>query len=329
MTDIAREAKVSPATVSRALNGHPTVSDKVRRSVLDAAERLGYVRNLGAVSLASSQSNTVGLLIRDAGNQFYGGLASRIQAETDRYGFDLLITAGGDTLESQERAVRNLLGHGVGGIVIASGRVAAEAAEYSARFVPSLVLGTGLELPSLSSVRIDPHMEAGLARRVVDHGHRSIAVTASEDPLASTLHARTANFLTELVVAKTDTYIVSFSEQGGVDELGRQVDRALADGVTAIMAGSDEMALQILEYLNISGLRCPQDVSVTGFDGIGAYRSSLLGLTTIEQPVDELAHAAIKLMSRHMNEEHAQTAQILVPGRFVKGRTLGMAQTSD
>ncbi|KFI75044.1 LacI family transcription regulator [Bifidobacterium mongoliense DSM 21395] len=326
MLDIATAAHVSPSTASRALNGHPKVSDEARKAVLDAAEKLGYVRNLGAASLASSQSNTIGLLIRDVGNQFYGGLASHVQAETDRYGFDLLLATGGDSVESQMRAVRNLLGHGVGGIIIASGRVAAQVADYAAKFVPTVVLASGLELPSLNSVRIDPQMEAKLAHIVVDHGHRNIAVTASSDSLASALHARIANFLTELIVAGAETTIISLANDD--TDIDKKIDEVLDSGATAIMAGNDSIALSVLEYLDSAGIACPGEVSVTGFDGIGPYRSSLFGLTTVEQPIDKLAHEAVKLMSRHLHDESPHTSQVLVRGRFIEGRTLGSVRGS-
>lgn len=328
MADIAKETGVSAATVSRALNNHPKVSAEVRAAVLQTADRLGYIRNLGAASLAASRSMTVGLLLRDMSSQFYGGVAAQVQMETDAAGYDLLITIGGDDAESQMNAIRNLLGHDVGGIIVASGRIAEEVMEYSARFVPTVALSSGLDMPSVGSVRIDPKCEADLARRVVVAGHRNVAVTASSNPLASTLHARTATFLTELIVAGAQTLIMSMPvEQGRY--LREQVDRALEAKVTAIMAGSDAIAVSIMEYLQELGLSCPDDISVTGFDGVGALRSPLLGLTTVEQPMERLASVAVGMITQYLtsggSEEPISGTVInqLVMGRFVPGRTLG------
>ncbi|WP_297316021.1 LacI family DNA-binding transcriptional regulator [Bifidobacterium indicum] len=322
MADIARAAKVSPSTVSRALNDHPKVSDEARRLVLETADRLGYVRNLGAASLASSKCDAIGLLIRDVGNEFYGGLASRVQYETDGVGLDLLLTSSEDSLDSQLAAVRNLLGHGVGGIIIASGRVSSQTADYAAKFVPTVVLATGYDMPSFSSVRIDPRCEGSLARRVVEQGHQKIAVTASADVLASALHARTANFLTELVVAGAQTTILSLPSDAKAS-IGSEVDKAIESGVTAIMAGNDAIALSILEHFKAIGVSCPEQVSVTGFDGVGAFRSPLLGLTTMEQPVGELARSAVSLMKDLLDNEAGQPHQVLVEGKYVPGKTLG------
>ncbi|WP_229131982.1 LacI family DNA-binding transcriptional regulator [Bifidobacterium mizhiense] len=328
MADIARVAKVSPSTVSRALSGHPKVSDTARKLVLETADRLGYVRNLGAASLASSKCDAIGLLIRDVGNEFYGGLASCVQYETDDTGLSLLLALSEDSLESQLAAVRNLLGHGVGGIIIASGRISSQTADYAAKFVPTVVLATGYDMPSFSSVRIDPRCEGSLARRVVEQGHKKVAVTASADVLASALHARTANFLTGLVVAGAQATILSLPSHIE-DVIGAEVDKAIDSGVTAIMAGNDSIALSILEHLDAIGVSCPGYVSVTGFDGVGTFRSPLLGLTTMEQPVGELARAAVSLMKDLLDNDSGQPHQVLVDGKFVVGRTLGPVRSEQ
>jgi len=158
------------------------------------------VRNLGAAGLASTRNTAVGLLIRDAGFHFYGQVSTEIQRETDRAGLDLLITAGGDKEETQVEAVENLLGHSVGGIIVASGRVSSRAIEHSASFVPTITVALSSTHPGIDCIRIDPQSELDLARRIIDAGHRHVAITASRHPLATTLHARTATFLTEFVV---------------------------------------------------------------------------------------------------------------------------------
>ncbi|WEV46995.1 LacI family DNA-binding transcriptional regulator [Bifidobacterium sp. ESL0690] len=323
MTDVARLAKVSPATVSRVLNNSTNVSEEARSAVLKAADSLGYVRNLGAVSLATTQTMTIGLLIRDLGNHFYGAVASHVRNQAAKAGFDLLIVSCEDNLESQMRAVRCLLGHSVGGIIISSGRVAASVAEYAAKFVPTIALATGLDLPTLNSVRIDPQSECDLAQQVVEHGHTCIAVTASTSPLTSALHARTANFLTQLVISGAQTHILSIQSDLG-EPLYRAVDEAIDAGATAIMAGNDAIALAILEYFDTIGLRCPEDISVTGFDGMGAYRSSLLGLTTVEQPVAKLAESAVNMICQKILDGSQATSQMLIQGRYIAGHTLGM-----
>lgn len=99
--------------------------------------------------------------------------------------------------------------------------------------------------------------------------------------------------------------------------------QALGAGATAVMAGEDPAAVRILVYLDESGIRCPEHVSVTGFDGIGVYRSPLFGLTTMAQPVDQLAKQALALMGKRLRGDQMGVADIRLPGRFIRGRTLG------
>lgn len=328
MADIAREAGVSAATVSRVLSAKGNVSEDVSRNVLNAVDKLGYVRNLGAATLASSQSNTIGLFVRSMGNQFYGSVAAKVQEETDRAGYELLMGAGGDDINSQMKSARNLLGHGIDGMIIVSGRVAPEVISYAAKYVPTVVLAAGIDVPSVSSVRIDPQSEVDLATRVVSKGHKCVAVTASSNPLASTLHSRTSSFLTELVVRGVKTIIMplqDFSDESVYEQLGT----VISEGATAVMTGSDTIALSVLESLRKHGLSCPDDVSVTGFDGVGCLASPLLGITTVQQPVEALARNAVSIMERHLENDQIEVARLVLKGHFIVGNTLGNPKAVD
>ncbi len=322
MIEVARAAGVSHSTASRALNGHAKVSGAARDAVERAARELGYVRDLRAADLASSQTTTVGLLIRAAERPFYGALAARVQEHTEQRNHDLLTVSGGDDVAHQIRAVETLLGHGVGGILIASGRAAAEAVEYATSFVPTITMGLGLVRAGMDAVNIAVESEQALARAVAAAGHRRVAVTASSNQLAYALHARTANFVTSLVLADVHAMIVPL--RGDSDErFDAELRAALAAGATAVMAGEDLTAFRVMEKLREWGLRCPEDVSVTGFDGVGAYRSSLVGLTTVTQPVEQMAGAAVDLLQTRLAGGRVDTADLRFAGELVTGRTLG------
>lgn len=328
MVEVARAAGVSQSTASRALSGAPKVSSEARKAVEEAAATLGYVRDLRAADLARTRSATMGLLVRGTARVFYGELAASIQAETDTRDVDLLIASSGDDESRQMPAVRNLLGHGASGILIASGRASAEVVEYAAAFVPTVTIALGLVRPGFDAVNIDSASETDLAARVAQAGHRHVVVTASQNPLAYTLHTRTSNYLTRLIVDGVRTTIVAM---GPENEDGFRADlRAELDaGATAVMTGDDAAALRVLEYLQDWGLRCPEDISVTGFDGVGAYSSPLLGITTVLQPVADLAAQAVHLMQQRIDGQAVTSGDIRVPGRFVPGRTLGPARNRD
>lgn len=323
MLDVANAAGVSHSTASRALSGHPKVSDEARRAVEDAAQRLRYVRDLRASDLASARKTTLGLLIRATRRPFYAEVAAQIQAEADAHRIGLLIANGGDTEARQIQALQTLLGHGVGGMFIASGRASVKVVDYAASFVPTVTVGLGTARPGIDSVSIDARNETEVAERVVAAGHTHVAVTASRNPLAQTLHSRTASYMTALVLAGVRTTIVANNRDNDV-QLRNGIRAAIDDGATAIMTGDDSTALHVLEMLRDWNLRCPEDISVTGFDAVGdAYRSPLLGLTTVEQPVDDIARHAVDIMRRRLAGETFDSADVRIAGRYIEGRTLG------
>ncbi|MCJ1703756.1 MULTISPECIES: substrate-binding domain-containing protein [unclassified Rathayibacter] len=101
---------------------------------------------------------------------------------------------------------------------------------------------------------------------------------------------------------------------------------AVDSGVTAVMAGDDPTAVSALEVLATSGILSPQAVSVTGFDGVGVYRSPLFGLATMRQPVEAMAIAATDIMMRRLDNTQTEPAHEVFRGEYVPGTTLGLLQ---
>ncbi|MBC7305810.1 MAG: LacI family DNA-binding transcriptional regulator [Dietzia sp.] len=322
LEDVARAAGVSRSTASRALRGEARVSAETTQRVLETAEALGYVRDIRAAELASTAATTVGLLIRGAERSFYGEVAAKVQAETDLREIDLLVVSGGDDHASQVRALNNLLGHGVAGIMVASGRASLSAAEHAASFVSTVLLGLDSDHASIDSVAIDPASEALLARHVAEAGHRRVAVTTSDQAGSTTLQVRTSRFREELERHGATTSLVhGMGDRGPV--FAAELRRAIDDGATAVMAGDDPTAVEILELLGEWGLRCPDDVSVTGFDGVGVFLSPLFGLTTMRQPVEQMARWAVQTMVSRVGGAQEGTRHVTYPGQYRPGRTLG------
>lgn len=320
LEEVARVAGVSKSTASRALRGEARVSEATTARVLEIASSLGYVRDLRAAELASSAPTTVGLLIRSADQSFYGEVAAKVQSEADARGIDLLIVSGGDLHDAQERALRNLLGHRVAGIMVASGRASIRAAQGAAEFVPTILLGMDTGTTDIDSVAIDPASETLLASRVIEAGHRNVAVTASDRSESTTLRLRTKRFHDALLSGGATVTVVPGDEEspGFAAALRDALDR----GATAVMAGHDPTAVRILELLGDWDLRCPADVSVTGFDGVGVYTSPVFGLATIRQPVEQMAKAATLLMMSRLNGDRTEPQHLAYPGQYVPGRSL-------
>lgn len=321
LADVARVAGVSRSTASRALREEGRVSaDTVARVMATAAE-LGYIRDLRAAELRATTPTTLGLLVRGAERSFYGEVAAQVQMAADARELDLLIVNGGDNHNSQDHAVRTLIGHRVAGIMIASGRASLPVAEYAADFVPTVLLGLASEHPHIDSVSIDSASETDLAEMVAAAGHRRVAVTASEQAESTTLRLRTERYRQALLARGVTVTLVPGAGDDG-PEFVAALRRALDDSASAIMAGDDATAVRVLELFDAWGVRCPDDVSVTGFDGVGVFASPLFGLTTVRQPVAQMARAATSIMAARLQGTNTPVEHAVYDGEFLAGRTL-------
>lgn len=320
---VAEAAGVSKSTASRALRREDRVSAETIAHVEKIAASLGYVPDLRAAGLSSTTRTTVGLMVRGAERSFYGEIAAAVQAATDARGVDLLIVNGGDSHESQQRALRTLLGHRVAGILVASGRASVDAVEMAASFVPTVLVGMETTHDGIDSVTVDPSAEMQMVRDVLAAGHRRVAVVSADQPDSTVLVSRAARYGDELERGgATCVSLPSVAETGAFASALRS---AVGDGVTAVMALNDSDAITVLEILADWGVECPGALSVTGFDGVGLYRSPLIGLSTMRQPVERMAAEAAECMVGRVAGDAAAARHITVGGDRIVGRTLGPA----
>jgi DNA-binding LacI/PurR family transcriptional regulator len=161
-----------------------------------------------------------------------------------------------------------------------------------------------------------------LARHVAEAGHRRVAVTTSDQSGSTALQLRTTRFREELERHGAVTSLVHGMGDGGT-VFETELRRAIDGGATAVMAGDDPTAVQTLELLQTWGLRCPDDVSVTGFDGVGVFLSPLFGLATVRQPVEQMARWAVRMMISRVGGASGPAERKTYPGEYVPGRTLG------
>jgi DNA-binding LacI/PurR family transcriptional regulator len=319
--DVAEAAGVSKSTASRALRGESRVSEETIAHVERVAASLGYVPDLRAAGLSSAGPTAVGLMLRGAERSFYGEIAARVQSATDDRGMDLLIVNGGDDYESQLRGLRNLIGHRVAGVLIASGRASLAAAEEAASFLPTVLVGLDAQHEAIDSVSIAPESETEMARAVLSAGHRRIAVTSPDRPESTVLVARAQRYRTEL--AAGGAAVVDVPAATDLATFARGLRGAIDDGVTAFMALDDTTAVAALELLAEWGEPNPGRLSVTGFDGVGLFGSPLIGLSTMRQPVGEMANAAADLMMARIAGDAGLAQHLTFAGERIAGRTLG------
>ncbi|MFJ6216004.1 LacI family DNA-binding transcriptional regulator [Streptomyces sp. NPDC092296] len=329
LADIAAQAGVSEATVSRVLNGKAGVSAATRQTVLAALDVLGYER---PTRLRQRSAGLIGLITPELNNPIFPALAQVIEQVLSRYGFTPVLctqTPGGST---EDELVEMLVDRGVSGIVFVSGLHADTTADHDryakliGRQVPFVLINGYSERISAPFVSPDDRAAMRMAvQHLVELGHERIGLAVGQRRYVPVLRkiegfiaaqrevlGRTAGEAEELV------HHTLFSVEGGHAAAGALLDK----GCTAIVCGSDMMALGAIRAVRQRGLTVPQDVSVVGFDDSPLIAFTEPPLTTIRQPVEAMATAAVDALLEEVGGNPAQRAEFMFqPELVVRGST--------
>lgn len=313
---VADTAGVSISTVSHVLNETRYVSSDLRDRVLAAVAELGYQRNAAARTLRSGKSNTIGLILPDSSNPYFSEIARHIQNTAFDEGFSVLICNTDDYLEKEEIYSALLIEKQVDGVImIAAGASGPHILDLQKRGIPISVVDRASPEARVDSVQIDNYMGGALAtEHLVGLGHRRIAcVTGRPDVYPS--YDRVEGYLGVMHKAGLEIpeqYVVhsTFRADGGY-EAARTLF-SLPEPPTAIFCCNDLMALGAIGAATESGIRCPQELSIVGFDDIQLAQYSNPPLTTIRQPKQEMAAAATQFLVERMTapDLHIREAQL-------------------
>jgi alanine racemase len=301
---IAAEAGVSEATVSRVLNQKPGVSEATRQAVIAALDVLGYER---PAQLRQRSAGLVGLVVPELENPIFPAFAQVIEDALARRRFTPVLCTQSPGSLSEDEYVESLLDHGVAGIIFVSGKHAdtrADPQRYLTlleRRLPVVFINgyvDGVPAPFIST---DDHVAMDIAVSHLAHlGHRNIglAIGPARFMPSKRKHEGFVTALgTHLGLAEDDarTWIAEsiFSVEGGAAAT-RQL---LEQGATAIVCGSDMMAIGAIRAARAAGHDVPGDVSVVGFDDSPLVAFLDPPLTTVRQPVGQMGSTAVQALT--------------------------------
>ncbi len=302
--DVARHAGVSISTVSLALNGTGPVSEETRARIDAAVAAVRYSPNLMAQNLKRGQSKLVGMVLGDAGNPFFGRLFGTIdrQISDDEH---MLIVANLDSDPDRELRTLNLLKrHRVAGIIMTPLRNDPEFAAYLNEIdVPVVLVDQDVDGTSLDFVTSDHHRAtAMLTEYLIRLGHRRIAYFGGQHNswvAARRLQGfRAAMAEAGLPVEPEFEIVANYSAELAYENVIRLMSGP--ERPTAILAANNYMAIGALQAVNDLGFRCPDDVSVAGIDVVPWSSIVMPRITTVEQPIEELARVASIWMMEHV-----------------------------
>ncbi|MBS0432932.1 MAG: LacI family DNA-binding transcriptional regulator [Proteobacteria bacterium] len=297
--DVAREAGVSVATVSRALNGAASVTAQTRRHVAGVAARLRYVPHGAARSLVTRRTNTVGALLPDLFGEFFSELIRGIDLAARARGLQLLVSSShGDAAEAAA-ALRAMQGR-VDGLLIMSPHVDARfLKEHLASALPTVLMNSSVADKDYASLNVDNYGGAqAMTRHLLAQGYRDFAfITGPSDNFDA---AERLKGFRESIVASARAFLLQgdFSEESGY-RAGRQL-AAMQQRPQAVFAANDMMAIGCLFALTEAGLRVPGDIALAGFDDIPIARYINPPLTTVRVRIADLGHGALEHLVARM-----------------------------
>jgi LacI family transcriptional regulator len=311
---VARAAGVSQSTVSRALRGDPRVREETRHRVDAAARRLGYVPNSLAAGLVSRSTRTVAVIVSDLANPFFPALLTPVYDELQLMGYRVVLFTERTDIPTGQETLRRLLDRSIDGVLVTTATLDSRfAAELQQRGLPIVLLNRYIDGVDVDRVVSDNRggAQAG-GRHLIELGHRRIAVirgpantSTSRDRLAGLEEALTAGG------APLDPELVregSFSHQSGYQHT-RELLR-LPDPPTAIVCGNDVVAFGALDAALAMGVRVPEEVSILGFDDIPMAAWEVFQLSTLRQPIGDMARAAARMLA-----ERIESPVDIGPGR--------------
>jgi LacI family transcriptional regulator len=294
--DVARQANVSVATVSRVFSGANAVREETSRRIRDVAARLRYTPHSGARSLSTSKTHTLGVLLPDLYGEFFSEIIRGIDAAARRKGFHLLVSSSHADRREVASALSAMRGR-VDGVILMSPDLDAAALVANLPDEQAVVLlNSSVRRPGISSVRIDNSRGAReMVRHLIAHGHTRIAMIAGPRHNVDADQRRNGYRSALLEAAlKIDPLLEvagDFTEDSGY-EAARAMLRVKAARPTAIFAANDAMAIGALSALRDAGVGVPEEVAVGGFDDIPIARHMSPALSSVHVPIAGLGERA-------------------------------------
>ncbi len=297
--DVAREAGVSVATVSRVINNSPKASQSSIDSVTKAMKELGYRPNAAARALVSQNTNTIGVLVSDVSDPFFGTLVKAVDNIAHQAGKHLLIGNGYHRAEEERKAIDLLINSRCDALVIHSKALSDQELIDYANEIKAMVI-INRHIPELAErcISLDNYKGAYLATEyLIRHGHKNIACISSSQHIDDA-QQRIEGYKNALIahnISLPTNYLelATPDSEGGEEAMTNLLTKSVQ--ITGVVAYNDNMAAGALSVLEENGIRTPQDISVIGFDDGLIARYIRPRLTTIRYPIQMMAEKAAKL----------------------------------
>jgi len=294
-SDVARYAGVSDAVISYVLNGGPKpVADATRKRVLEAVAVLGYSPNAAARALSRGTTDMIGMIVPDSRNPYFAELVYAVDSAAQEHGRTLLVINSDSRRSTATDHIVGLASHQLDGLIVADMLTASERALVTSLNIPVVLINQFEGVGDVTSIGADYYEGAKSAvRHLIEHGHHRVAFIGG-DPKIDRRERGWMDALSEAHLPLGPCYRVDFSLPGG-----HRAALELAVNprpATAVFIASDQLAVGAIAAFHARNLRIPEDIAVISFDGSAESAYTWPPLTTVAQPVTEMADEAVRLL---------------------------------
>lgn len=297
LKDVAKETGLTVSTVSRVLNNRGYISEEARQKVYDAMKKLNYRPNAVARSLSKQSSNTIGVIVPHIRHPYFAELISNLESQAYHHKYQILLFNSQEKNEKEWEYLEMCSSNRVAGIILCSGTVGVE--EFQGLNVPLVTIERYLE-NGTAEVACD-NMQGGqlAARHLIAQGCSHLVHISGVHETAMPADARSAGFCEVCRQSGVDFKTVATSAfQYNHLEYREILERVLKENpeTDGIFASSDLIAAQLLQVCGKLGIAVPGQLKIVGFDDVNIASLTTPPITTIHQPIKEMAKAAVELL---------------------------------
>lgn len=320
ISDVAKMANVSTATVSRVLSNSGNVKKETAEKVLEAIKKLNYQPNLLARQLRRLETKTVLVVVPDITNTFFSKILRGIEQVAIENDYEVLLGDTGNSLEREKGYLDILRQKKADGMILLTARLESHLLEEISHEFPVVLACEYLEGSDIPTVSIDNISSARKATEyLISLGHKRIGflsgpmdVILSRDRLKGFKQGMMQH---NIAIEPNLIQEGDFSFESGFNLMTKLL--ALTEPPTAVFASSDEMAIGAIKAIKAKGLKVPDDISIVGFDDIKFASIFEPALTTVSQPMFEIGQKAMELLIKLMNGSEIERRQYILEDQLV------------
>lgn len=319
IVDVAKVAGVTPTTVSRVINNRGYISEKTKIKVFEAMKELNYQPNEIARSLTKKKTNTIGVIVPHISHPYFSKLISNLENQASKKGYKIILCNSKEEAEKEQEYLDMFKSNRVAGIVLCSGNV--DASEINVGDTPIVLLEKNFE-EGYFGIQCDNYQGGKLAtEHLIECGCKSLlhfSGVIGEDMPADN---RERAFI-EACEKNAIQYFVKKCDLNIYNDMNyyNYIKETLINlpKIDGIFASSDLIAAQVIQVCNELDLNIPKDIKLVGFDDVDISKLTTPTITTIHQPITEMAMEAINIIDKKNSNQEITNKNIVLEVKLIK-----------